>query len=153
MNARTESPAAEHMARSAGAEILVPGGYLTKFYTGRLRPRVQPLTYFLKYQFWPKRYPFHTLWRWAGKVRRELATTSLEFEFHFQFPCGSPSTGLSDFRQSARRGNERKGKQTLKKHVPRVMTSLLMSTSQVKSSQVTLFKHGKNIRHITVITF
>ena len=34
---------------------------------------------------------------------RELATTSLEL----QFPCGAPSTELSDFRQSARRGNER----------------------------------------------
>ena len=42
----------------------------------------------------------------------EDATTSLEFEF--QFPCGSPSTELSDFRQSARRGNERECKQTLK---------------------------------------
>ena len=26
---------------------------------------------------------------------RELATTSLEFEFHHQFPCGSPSTGTA----------------------------------------------------------
>ena len=26
----------------------------------------------------------------------ELATTSLEFEFHLQFPCSSPSTELSD---------------------------------------------------------
>ena len=32
-----------------------------------------------------------------------LATTSLEFEFHLHF---SPSTELSDFRQSARSGNE-----------------------------------------------
>ena len=37
----------------------------------------------------------------------ELATESLEFEFHLQLPCGSPSTELSDFRQSARSGNER----------------------------------------------
>ena len=44
MNARTESPAAEHVARNAGAEILVPGGYLRKFNTGRLCPEVQPLT-------------------------------------------------------------------------------------------------------------
>ena len=44
----------------------------------------------------------------------ELATTSLEFEFHLQFPCGSPSTKMSDFRQSARRRNERECKQTLK---------------------------------------
>ena len=34
---------------------------------------------------------------------RELATTSLEF----QVACGSASTMLSDFRQSARNGNER----------------------------------------------
>ena len=40
----------------------------------------------------------------------ELATTSLEFEFRLQFPCGSPSTELSDFRQSARSGNEREQK-------------------------------------------
>ena len=44
----------------------------------------------------------------------ELATMSLEFEFHLQFPCGSPSTELSDFRQSARSGNERECKQTSK---------------------------------------
>ena len=31
---------------------------------------------------------------------RELATTSLEFEFHPQFSCGFSPTGLSDFRQS-----------------------------------------------------
>ena len=39
---------------------------------------------------------------------------ALEFEFRLQFPCGSPSTELSDFRQSARSGNERECKQTLK---------------------------------------
>ena len=37
----------------------------------------------------------------------ELATMPLEFEFHLQFPCGSPSTELSDFRQSTRSRNER----------------------------------------------
>ena len=31
----------------------------------------------------------------------ELTTTSLEFAFHLQFPCGSPSTEQSDFCQSA----------------------------------------------------
>ena len=82
----------------------------------------------------------HKEWRrWSGKVREnwciingglvrpyclfsavgrkkeeELTTTSQEFEFHLQFPCGSPSTELSDFRQSARSGNERECKQTLK---------------------------------------
>ena len=44
----------------------------------------------------------------------ELATTSLEFEFYLQFACGSPLTELSDFRKSARSGNERNCKQTLK---------------------------------------
>ena len=43
----------------------------------------------------------------------ELRTTSLEFAFHLQFPCGSPSPELSDFGQSAWSGNEREHK---KKH-------------------------------------
>ena len=49
---------------------------------------------------------------WENKG--ELVTTSPEFEFPFQFPCCSPSIELSDFRQSARSGNEREFKQTLK---------------------------------------
>ena len=33
----------------------------------------------------------------AGRENEgELATTSLKFDFHLQFPCGSPSTELSD---------------------------------------------------------
>ena len=36
----------------------------------------------------------------------ELANTSLEVEFHLQCPRGYPSTELSNFRQSARSGNE-----------------------------------------------
>ena len=44
----------------------------------------------------------------------------------FKFLFGSPSTELSDFRQSARSGNERECK-----HVPRVMTSLLMSSPPI----------------------
>ena len=41
----------------------------------------------------------------AGREKEgELATTSLEFEFHLYIPCGSPSTELSDCRQSARSG-------------------------------------------------
>ena len=39
---------------------------------------------------------------------------SLEIEFCFQFPCSFPSTELSDLRQSARIGNERECKETLK---------------------------------------
>ena len=51
----------------------------------------------------------------AGREQEgELATTSLEFEFRLQFPCGSPLTELSDFCQSERSGNERESKQTLK---------------------------------------
>ena len=51
----------------------------------------------------------------AGREKEgELATLSLEFEFPLQFPCGSPSTELSDFRQSAQSANERECKQTLK---------------------------------------
>ena len=50
--------------------------------------------------------------RWEKEV--ELATTSAEFGFHLQFPCGSQSTELSDFHQSARSGNKHKSKQTLK---------------------------------------
>ena len=51
-----------------------------------------------------------------------------------QFPCGSLSTKMSDFRQSALSGNERECKQTLKntwKHAPRVITSLLMSSPSI----------------------
>ena len=51
----------------------------------------------------------------AGREKEEeLAIASPEFEFHLQFPCGSPSTELSDFSQLAQRGNERECKQTLK---------------------------------------
>ena len=43
----------------------------------------------------------------AGREKEgELANTSLEFEFHLQFPCGSPLTELSHFHQSRRSRNE-----------------------------------------------
>ena len=51
------------------------------------------------------RYTLHALLGTQAARREkegELVTTSLEFEFHLQFPCGSPSTELSDFPQSAR---------------------------------------------------
>ena len=41
-------------------------------------------------------------------------TTSMEIESRLQFRCGSSSTELSNFRQSAQSGNERECKQTLK---------------------------------------
>ena len=50
----------------------------------------------------------------AGREKEgELASTSLELEFHLQFPFGSPWTELSDFHQSAQSGNMRDCKQTL----------------------------------------
>ena len=55
----------------------------------------------------------------AGRENEgELATTSLEFELRLQFPCGSPLTELSDFRQPGQSGqsawneNELEYKQT-----------------------------------------
>ena len=64
-------------------------------------------------------------------------TTSLEFEFCLQFPCGSPSTERLDFRQSARSRNERECKQTLKntlKLAPSVMMSLPVSSPPISIS-------------------
>ena len=81
----------------------------------------------------------------------ELVTTSLEFEFCLQFPCGSPSTELSNFRQSARSGNERECKQTFKgtwKHAPRVMTSSLMSSSLIIISHRLFPRRYSNSRHV-----
>ena len=49
------------------------------------------------------------------KKEGDLVTTSLGFEFRLQFSCGSPSSELSDFRQTTRSANERQPKQTLKR--------------------------------------
>ena len=46
-------------------------------------------------------------------------------------PCGSPLTELSDFCQLAWSGNEHECKQTLKKHMQRLMMSLLMSSPPI----------------------
>ena len=67
--------------------------------------------------------PGQGVWERGWEKEGELATTSLEFEFHLQFPCCSLSTELSDFRQSARSGNERECKQRLKNTCQGVMTS------------------------------
>ena len=66
----------------------------------------------------------------------ELATTSLEFEFHLHFPCGSTSSELSDFRQSARSGNERECKQKLKIRVKGndVITNVISTNQQFAST-------------------
>ena len=51
----------------------------------------------------------------GGEVKeRRACNYALGLEFHLQFPCGSSSTELLDFRQSAQSGNERKCKQILK---------------------------------------
>ena len=47
--------------------------------------------------------------------QEEIATTSVEFKLRLQFPYDFPSTELSDFAQSARSGNEREYRKTLKK--------------------------------------
>ena len=43
----------------------------------------------------------------SGEKDGELATTSLEFEFHLQFPCGSPSSELSDLPNQRKEERER----------------------------------------------
>ena len=64
----------------------------------------------------------------------ELATSSLKFEFHLQFSCGSPSTELSDSRQSARKPKRARMQTNIEKHVPRVMTSILVSSLPITIS-------------------
>ena len=71
----------------------------------------------------------------------ELATASLEFEFHLQFLCGSPSTDLSDFRQSARSGNERKCKQILK-NMCHYYCHLRQSASRLKFSDADIHPYS-----------
>ena len=53
---------------------------------------------------------------------------SQEFEIHLQFPCSSPLTELSDFRQSAQSGNEHECKQTWAKG--NVVITNVVSTNQ-----------------------
>ena len=65
------------------------------------------------------------LWRRGGK-RKESLQLRL---WNLNSSCGSSSTELSDFRQSARSGNERECK-----HVPRVMMSSLMSSPPISIS-------------------
>ena len=65
------------------------------------------------------------LWRRGGK-RKESLQLRL---WNLNSSCGSSSTELSDFRQSARSGNERECK-----HVPSVMMSSLMSSPPISIS-------------------
>ena len=78
----------------------------------------------------------------AGQEKKgKLATTSpLEFEFHLQFPCGSPSTELSDFHQSDRSGSQRECEQTRAKGND-VITNVISANQQLASSSSTqIFK-------------
>ena len=52
------------------------------------------------------------LWQRVGKRRASNYVSGIRILP--PIPCGPLSTGLSDFRQSARSGNERECKQTLK---------------------------------------
>ena len=65
------------------------------------------------------------LWRRGGKRKESLQLRLWNLNSSF----GSSSTELSDFRQSARSGNERECK-----HVPRVMMSSLMSSPPISIS-------------------
>ena len=70
----------------------------------------------------------------AGREKEgELVTTSLEFEFHLQFLSGSSSTKLSDFRQSARSGNERECKKTRAKGND-VITNVISANQHLAST-------------------
>ena len=71
----------------------------------------------------------------AGKREKrekegELATTSLEFEFHLQFPCG----WVVKFLPVSGKRKGRKSWTNIEKHVPRVMMSLLMSSPPISIS-------------------
>ena len=89
-------------------KIIIPGEGLLPIimaYMGRLRPGRGSL---LGLQVYTASSPGCS-GGGAGKGRRAC---NLEFEFHLQFRCGSPSTELSYFRQSAPSSNERECKQT-----------------------------------------
>ena len=61
-------------------------------------------------------------WPSGGGARKRRRACNYVPGIFLQFPCGFPSTELSDFRQSARSGNERECKQ-IEKQVPRVLMS------------------------------
>ena len=70
----------------------------------------------------------------GGKRKVSLQIRLWNLNFHLQCPGGSPSIELSGFIQSARRGNERECIRNIEKHVPRVLTSLLMSSPPISTS-------------------
>ena len=74
------------------------------------------------------------LWWRGGKRKVSLQIRLWNLNFHLQCTGGSPSTELSGFIQSARRGNARECVKDIEKHVPRVLTSLLMSSPPISTS-------------------
>ena len=82
----------------------------------------------------------------------ELATTSLEFEFHFQLysPMALRQlSSLSDFRQTAQSGNNCKCIQTLKASAKGiVITSLLMSSLLISISHRLFRSRYSNSRDV-----
>ena len=68
----------------------------------------------------------------------ELATTSLEYEFHLQFPVAPRrlSCQISDNQRKAERSaNVARIKTNIEKHVPRVMTSFDIITNVISANQ------------------
>ena len=63
-------------------------------------------------------------------------------------PSSLPVDWAVRFRQSARGGRKRQCKQTLTRHVPRVMTSLLMSSSPIIISHLLFPRRYSNSRHV-----
>ena len=62
-----------------------------------------------------------------------------------------PLTEFSDFHQSVQSGNNRESKTNIEKNMPRVMTSLLMSSHLCQSALHQLFQHRySNSRDIDV---
>ena len=90
----------------------------------------------------------------AGRgEKRRACNTSLEFDIPppitLSSGYGSPSTKLSDFRQSVWSGKERECKQTLKKkNVPRIITSLLMSSPPIRISHRLFRYRYSNSRNV-----
>ena len=87
------------------------------------------------------------VWERGWEKEGELATTSVEFEFHLQFPCGSPSTELSDFPQSALSGNERECKQTKKTRAKGndVISYVISANEHFASTFSMQIKYSRNV--------
>ena len=68
------------------------------------------------------------LWGQGRKRKESLQPCLWNLNFASKFPCGTTSTELSDFHQSAQSGNKCECKQTLKTMWKMELTSFLMSS-------------------------